>query len=116
VNQKLSPGNTIDPFVVRTIHGKEVSIPGDPGKKFYKQFGVESSPLAILNPSAWGAMVKGNLARDKPPMKGFPENGPFGLPADFLLSPEGKLVAVHYGSHAYDQWSVEDVLAKLKTR
>ena len=179
LNQKLSPGNSIDPFIVRTIHGKEVSIPdregrwthlqfrrfagcpicnlhlqtfirnhhdveqagirevvffhssdasllpyqghfpfdvvGDPGKKFYKQFGVESSPLAILSPSAWGAMVKGNLARDKPAMKGFPENGPFGLPADFLISPEGKLVAVHYGSHAYDQWSVEDVLAKLKT-
>ena len=86
-----------------------------PGKKFYKQFGVESSPLAILSPPAWGAMVKGNLARDKPAMKGFPENGPFGLPAEFLNSPEGKLVAVHYGSHAYDQWSVEDVLAKLKT-
>jgi hypothetical protein len=27
-------------------------VVGDPGKKFYKQFGVESSPLAILNPSA----------------------------------------------------------------
>ena len=90
-------------------------VVGDPGKKFYKQFGVESSPLAILSPSAWGAMVKGNLARDKPAMKGFPENGPFGLPAEFLISSEGKLVAVHYGSHAYDQWSVEDVLAKLKT-
>lgn len=66
-------------------------VVGDPGKKFYKQFGVESSPLAILSPSAWAPMVKGNLARDKPAMKGFPEDGALGLPAEFLISPEGNL-------------------------
>ena len=38
VNQKLSPGNSIDPFIVRTIHGKEVSIPDREGRWTHLQF------------------------------------------------------------------------------
>jgi hypothetical protein len=34
-----------------------------------------------------------------------------GLPADFLVSSGGQLVASHYGTHASDQWSVDEVLA-----
>jgi hypothetical protein len=33
------------------------------------------------------------------------------LPADFVISAEGRIVACHYGSHASDQWSVDEVLA-----
>jgi hypothetical protein len=36
--------------------------------------------------------TKKMLARDKPAMKGFPENGPFGLPAEFLISLERKTI------------------------
>jgi len=32
------------------------------------------------------------------------------LPADFLIDSRGTLVACHYGSHANDQWSVDEVL------
>ena len=81
---------------------------GDPEKKLYRQFGVESSVFSILNPLAWPAMFKGNMAKDKP--KGDPEGGPLGLPADFLISPDGKVVASHYGKHAYDQWTVDELL------
>ena len=38
VNQKLSSGNSIDPFIVRTIHGKEVSIPDRDGRWTHLQF------------------------------------------------------------------------------
>ena len=37
--------------------------------------------------------------------------GPFGLPADFLIAPSGQIKAVKYGTHAYDQWSVDELIA-----
>ena len=83
-------------------------VVGDPEKVRYKQFGVESTVMALLNPGAWSAIFNGNMAKNKP--KGNPEGGPLGLPADFLLSPDGKVVASHYGKHAYDQWSVDELL------
>ena len=85
---------------------------GDPKKELYRRFGVESSILAILDPRAWPALFKGNFASDKP--SGGPDGGPLGLPADFLISSDGKIVASHYGTHAYDQWSVEELLALAK--
>jgi peroxiredoxin len=85
---------------------------GDPDKKLYQQFGVESSVFAILNPGAWPALFKGNSLKDRP--QGDPEGGPLGLPADLLINADGKVVASHYGKHAYDQWSVDEVLALVK--
>ena len=37
--------------------------------------------------------------------------GPFGLPAEMLIEPFGRVKAVKYGSHAYDQWSVDELLS-----
>lgn len=88
-------------------------VVGDPEKVQYRRFGVESSVFAILNPKAWPAIFKGNLAKEKP--KGGPEGGPLGLPADFLISPEGRVAASHYGAYASDQWSVDEVLKLAKT-
>jgi peroxiredoxin len=88
------------------------AVIADPEKKLYQDFGVGSSIFAILDVRAWPAMVKGMAATDKP--KGDPEGGPFGRPADFLIGPDGKIVASHYGRHAYDQWSVDQVLALVK--
>lgn len=39
-----------------------------------------------------------------------PEGGRFGLPADFLIDCDGKVLAAKYGKHAYDQWSVDELL------
>jgi hypothetical protein len=41
-----------------------------------------------------------------------PRGGNFGLPADLLIAPDGRVVATHYGRHAYDQWSVDELLAE----
>ncbi len=90
------------------------AVIGDPEKKFYERFGVESSLSAILNPGAWGAMVKGNLAKSKPSMPMMPKGGPLGLPADFLITADGTIKAVHYGKHADDQWSVDQLLATAR--
>jgi hypothetical protein len=40
--------------------------------------------------------------------------GPLGLPADFLIAPSGRINAVKYGTDAYDQWSVDELLTFAK--
>jgi peroxiredoxin len=85
---------------------------GDPGKNLYHQFGVGSSIYAILDFRAWPSMIEGSRLADRP--KGPPEGGVLGLPADFLIGADGKIVAVHYGRYAYDQWSVNELLALAK--
>jgi len=88
----------------------------DPARELYREFGVEQSPKAVLHPSAfttplrpaaWAAVARGLRAGGRPSPKG---DGALGLPADFLINPEGQLVAAHYGRHANDQWSVDDLL------
>jgi hypothetical protein len=37
-------------------------------------------------------------------------NGNLGLPADLLITGDGRVAAVKYGVHAYDQWSVDELL------
>ena len=72
-------------------------IIGDPEPSLYRQYGVETSIFAIVNPAAWPAMIKGNLAKSKPSMKRIPKGGPLGLPADFLIAPDGNVLACQYG-------------------
>jgi len=88
---------------------------GDPKKRLYRDFGVGTSLSAILNPGAWPAMVSGNLAKDKPKLPLIPVGGPLGLPADFLITNAGVIRAVHYGKHADDQWSVDEMLALARS-
>jgi len=42
--------------------------------------------------------------------------GPMGLPGDFLIAPSGQIEAVKYGTHAYDQWSVDELIARQGRR
>jgi peroxiredoxin len=83
---------------------------GDPEKALYRRYGVESSISALLAPKAFAASLKGNLKKDKPKLKGLPNGGILGLPADFLIASNGSVRAVHYGTHAYDQWPVDELL------
>lgn len=85
-------------------------VVGDPTKTLYRKYGVESSIFAFLSLKAWAASLKGNLRKDKPKQKGMPNGGIAGLPADFLIASDGTVRAVHYGTHAYDQWTVNELL------
>lgn len=80
----------------------------DPGKRHYRAWGVETSWRASLHPAALMAGLRGFGVMGR----GYDriENGPLGLPADFLIAPDGRLLASHYGRHAYDNWSVDEVL------
>lgn len=88
--------------------GLPFTLVADPRKEFYRRFGVESSLRSVLHPRAWWSALKGLFA-------GMPglrmENGALGLPADILVDDAGRVLAVKYGAHAYDQWSVDEVLA-----
>jgi peroxiredoxin len=80
----------------------------DPQRKLYAEFGVASSPRAVLDPRAWLAGVRA-ITKNRPVLPANRQQAP-GLPADFLLAPDGHVLACKYGVHAYDQWSVDDLL------
>ena len=82
---------------------------GDPKKAFYKYFGVETS-LGFISLKALGAGMRG-MARGHFALR-VAEGGPLGLPADFLIAPSGRINAVKYGTDAYDQWSVDELLTR----
>jgi hypothetical protein len=60
---------------------------------------------------ALGATIVGTVrGTDRPPSL-FPTGGRYGLPGDFLVAPDGTVVAAKYGDHADDQWTVDELLA-----
>jgi AhpC/TSA family len=92
----------------------------DPGKELYREFGVESRPRALLDPRVWLTIVRAVAAdlpralRKEKPLPNV-EGGRLGLPADFLIATDGRTVASRFGEHAYDQWSVDELLALVPT-
>lgn len=98
-------------------------VVADPGKVLYREFGVEAAPRSLLHPKAWPAIVRAiavalpdvvRKRKPSPPMN--PEGGRFGLPADFLIAPDGRVLASHHGTHVYDQWSVDELLNLLPVK
>ncbi|MFE9578680.1 peroxiredoxin-like family protein [Nocardia sp. NPDC006044] len=89
----------------------------DPTRKLYREFGVETSPRALLDPRGWPAILRGvthaataALRKHQPAPPAKPEGGSLGLPADFLIAPDGRVLAAKHGVHLYDQWSVDELL------
>ncbi|WP_329381301.1 AhpC/TSA family protein [Streptomyces sp. NBC_01351] len=93
------------------------AVVADPDKRLYADFGVESSYRSLLSPRAWWPILRavGSGAvevvrgRGKLPSR-TQENGRLGLPADFLIGPDGTVLARSYGEHVDDQWPVEKLL------
>ncbi|MET9438846.1 peroxiredoxin-like family protein [Streptomyces sp. NPDC006551] len=100
------------------LEGLPFPVVADPDKLLYTAFGVESMPRALLSPRAWGPMARAVLlgtwgmlrGREKPPVLR-PNGGRLGLPADFLIGSDGRIVAAKYGEHVDDQWAVDELLA-----
>jgi len=78
----------------------------DPGRKLYGEFGVTASARAVLHPKAWTSplnprvypiILRGIRAGGSPA----PRHGDtaLGLPADFLIEPDGRVRAAKYGRH-----------------
>jgi peroxiredoxin len=101
------------------------AIVADPGKRLYAEFGVTSSPRALLDPRAWLPILRaiaftlvGVLAGKVRAPGANPHGGRLGLPADFLIAPDGpmdgRVIASKHGAHVDDHWSVDDVLAHAR--
>ncbi len=100
-------------------HTADLPFPliADPGKRLYVEFGVESAPRSLLDPRVWGPIVRAVTlsawailrGRERGPAAR-PHGGRLGLPADFLIGRDGRVLAAKYGEHAYDQWSVDELL------
>jgi AhpC/TSA family len=94
-----------------------LDVVADPGRALYREFGVEYGPRALLDPRGWPAIARA-VARElravrrgeRPAPPTHPEGGRLGLPADFLIAPDGRVLAEKYGTHVDDQWSVDELL------
>ncbi len=88
------------------------AVVADPQEKLFAEFGVASGLRAVLNPRVWGTAVR-SVIRMFPKLPVIPPkgHGMLGLPADFLIATDGRVLACKYGIHAYDQWSVDELLA-----
>ena len=100
--------------VLRYENDLPFTVVADPDRKLYRRFGVERSLAAL--PGAWrtlprallGAVITTARLRRLPPLT--PSGGELGCPADILIGSTGLVVAVKYGTHAADQWSVDELL------
>lgn len=107
---------------LRTYEGAlPFDVVGDPRRRLYREYGVEAEPRALLNPRAWGGILRALVhgfgdfftgRHPAPPV--LPAGGRLGLPADLLIGGDGAILAVKYGEHADDQWSVDELLALVR--
>ena len=93
------------------------AVVADPQRESYAEFGVDTRISAVVHPRAWRSAFRGYASvmghRHDPDNKGVGSGDGsthLGLPADFLIAPDGTVVGVHYGRHADDQWTVDEVL------
>jgi len=83
----------------------------DPDRTVYREFGVEKSWKAILNPKVLSSVAKGFAQQSGKGTIGTATESHLGLPADFLIDTDGTVLAAKYGEHGADQWSVDELLA-----
>lgn len=91
----------------------------DPTGALYTAFGVEFGASAIFGPRAILIAVKNLVPSLLQRRIGLPPNGQraealLGIPADFLIGTDGRLLACEYGNHANDGWSVDELLARAR--
>ena len=89
------------------------AVVADPDRKLYNEFGVHNSIRGVLNRNVASAVGRGmRQTRSARALAGAlgPTENHLGMPADFLIAPDGAVVACKYGEHADDQWSVDELL------
>lgn len=93
------------------------AVVADAERQSYSEFGVDIGINAVAHPRAWRSAFRGYASvmghRGDPDNKGVGSGDGsthLGLPADFLIAPDGTVVAAHYGRHADDQWTLDEVL------
>jgi len=100
-------------------HQADLPFPliADPERELYRRLGAGRGPGSLLSTRALRAAIAGQTAAlgNRSTKRGAlgpikPTGGRLGLPADFLIAPDGRVAALKYGQHAYDQWTVDELL------
>ena len=98
------------------LAGRTGVRPGAEHRK-HDAVGVDAHLRAVAHPRALLAAFRGYakiVGRHDDPdnagVGGGDGSTHLSLPADVLIVPDGTVVAVHYGRHADDQWTVDDLL------
>lgn len=93
------------------------AVVADAERQSYDEFGIDTRISAVAHPRAWRSAFRGYASvmghRNDPDNAGVGASDGsthLSLPADFLLVPDGTVVAAHYGRHADDQWTVDQAL------
>lgn len=89
------------------------AVVADPERKLYDEFAVHNSIRGILSRDVLRAVGRGmRQSRSARSLAGSlgPTENHLGMPADFLIAPDGAVIARNYGEHADDQWSVDELL------
>ena len=89
----------------------DFELVGDPDRVIFDQFGVERSHRKLLDPRSIATGVSGWFKGAKfQPVANLTKEDVSGVPADFIVDAEGVLRHVHYGTHAADSLTVDEVL------
>jgi peroxiredoxin len=105
-------------------HEAELPFPlvADPERRLYQRLGVERglrSMTSIRTQRAAFAGLTAALGKRSTKRGAFgplkPTGGRLGLPAEFLVAPNGRIAALKYGQHAYDQWTVDELLGHARS-
>jgi len=92
--------------------GLRVALVGDRDKNLYRGFGVERGDFkSFLSPNVLKASVKATL---KGYMHGKFEGDELQKPAEFIISPSGKIAWAHYGKDISDSTASDMLLRQLE--
>jgi peroxiredoxin len=103
---------------VNKVQSNFKEVPGlhiiaDKQKIFYQLFQSEFSWKALFLIDSWRSTFTSVFQGYFPHFNKF-EGGITGIPSDFLVDEQGKIVDLNYGKHFGDTWSVSEVLNKLQ--
>jgi peroxiredoxin len=100
---------------LRKVHTKlPFAVVPDPERRLYAELDIGTSPRAVLDPRAWGAAARALATGASADPSAGQSSGSFGLPGDFLIASDGRILAAKRGAHADDQWSVDELLALVR--
>ncbi len=103
--------HSTDEELSRYVDDVPFAVIGDPDKALYAEFGVGSSARSVLHPRALAPALAAGFRQGVRNTNLHPTGGHLGLPADFLIRPDGRVAACKHGSHGNDQWSVDELLS-----
>lgn len=108
--------------LVTYVDDMPFDLVADPDRTFYNRFGVQTSVRSVADPRSMTPVLKGLMDRSlrgKLRLKDGMHSatgGHLGLPADILIDTDGTVIDAKYGTHAGDQWSVDEVLHHATAR